>query len=318
MKPPIFISSFADDLIAYIDFKARTGKTGHSRIYYLRHFDTWATRHSITKLDRGAVEGWVADELTHCSTHRSWMSYIRDFGRWMRIHRDPSAHVLGDEWKAGIVHSTPYLMSSTDIEAFFTATRTVPAHSPWAWQATAFFLLMHSAGLRTREVRALTPANVDFNDRHIMIATSKSGRERKLPLTDAVMGILDSCHRRSRSQFPNRQRFFVSSTGAGLSASSIGVMFNRIWDHAGLARPAGGPRPRSYDFRHHFAYANIERWMREGTDVNTMLPYLSAYMGHAGIDSTLYYVHTSPDFMDSYAELAGKTANTVIPEPDAR
>lgn len=181
MKPPIFISSFADDLIAYIDFKARTGKTGHSRIYYLRHFDTWATRHSITKLDRGAVEGWVADELTHCSTHRSWMSYIRDFGRWMRIHRDPSAHVLGDEWKAGIVHSTPYLMSSTDIEAFFTATRTVPAHSPWAWQATAFFLLMHSAGLRTREVRALTPANVDFNDRHIMIATSKSGRGTQTP-----------------------------------------------------------------------------------------------------------------------------------------
>ena len=26
-----------------------------------------------------------------------------------------------------------------------------------------------------------------------------------------------------------------------------------------------------------------------------MLPYLAAYMGHAGIDSTLYYVHASPD-----------------------
>ena len=95
-------------------------------------------------------------------------------------------------------------------------------------------------------------------------------------------------------------------------------MFNRIWDHASLARPATGPRPRAHDFRHHFAYANIERWMHEGTDVNIMLPYLSAYMGHAGIESTLYYVHTSPDFMDSYADLAAKTANTVIPETDVR
>ena len=41
-------------------------------------------------------------------------------------------------------------------------------------------------------------------------------------------------------------------------------------------------------------------------------------MGHAGIESTLYYVHTSPDFMDSYADLAAKTANTVIPETDVR
>ena len=58
--------------------------------------------------------------------------------------------------------------------------------------------------------------------------------------------------------------------------------------------------------------------MRNGTDVNTMLPYLSTYMGHSGIDSTLYYVHTSPDFMDSYTRAVRKSANTVIPENDAR
>ena len=52
-------------------------------------------------------------------------------------------------------------------------------------------------------------------------------------------------------------------------------MFNRIWDRAGLSRPTGGQQPRPYDFRHHFAYANVERWMRRGTDVTAMLPYLA-------------------------------------------
>ena len=75
-------------------------------------------------------------------------------------------------------------------------------------------------------------------------------------------------------------------------------MFGRIWDQAGLARPAGGRQPRPYDFRHHFAYAGIERWMTEGKDVAAMQPYLSRYMGHATFDSTYYYVHTSPDFLD--------------------
>ena len=43
--------------------------------------------------------------------------------------------------------------------------------------------------------------------------------------------------------------------------------------------------------------------MKQATDVAAMLPDLSRYMGHATFDSTYYYVHTSPDFIDSYAEI---------------
>lgn len=39
-----------------------------------------------------------------------------------------------------------------------------------------------------------------------------------------------------------------------------------------------------------------------------MLPYLARYMGHATFDSTYYYIHTSPDFMDAYSGLVTKKA----------
>lgn len=55
--------------------------------------------------------------------------------------------------------------------------------------------------------------------------------------------------------------------------------------------------------------------LRDGVDVMAMLPYLAAYMGHAGIDSTLYYVHASPDFMDGYADLVAD-AERVVPETE--
>lgn len=90
-------------------------------------------------------------------------------------------------------------------------------------------------------------------------------------------------------------------------------MFSRIWDQAGLPRPAHGIRPRPYDFRHHFAYANIEGWMAQGKDVTAMLPYLSRYMGHATFESTFYYVHTSPDFMHAYADITN-TGTSPLPE----
>ena len=74
----------------------------------------------------------------------------------------------------------------------------------------------------------------------------------------------------------------------------------RIWDQAGLARPQAGRQPVPCSFRHHFAYACIERWRTQGKDVNAMLPYLSRYMGRASFDGTYYYIHTSPDFLDAY------------------
>jgi hypothetical protein len=44
-----------------------------------------------------------------------------------------------------------------------------------------------------------------------------------------------------------------------------------------------------------------------------MLPYLSRYMGHATFDSTCYYIHTSPGFMDAYARITRKS-QSVLPE----
>ena len=87
------------------------------------------------------------------------------------------------------------------------------------------------------------------------------------------------------------KNIFVASTGNPVSPGMPGVVFRRVWTRAGLEWPQAGKRPRPYDFRHRFAFANIERWTRDGVDVMAMLPYLAAYMGHAGIDSTLYYVH---------------------------
>jgi hypothetical protein len=44
-----------------------------------------------------------------------------------------------------------------------------------------------------------------------------------------------------------------------------------------------------------------------------MLPYLARYMGHATVESTYYYIHTSPDFMDDYAHITD-TSQSLLPE----
>ena len=307
-----FTSAFATELDNYLAFKANMGCTGTSRIWYLQQFDAYCSAHDRTMFDKDTVEGWVSARLQRCGRYRSWMSYIRDVGRWMSANGTPEAYVLSDRWKAPFVAAHPYLLTGREIEVFFAAAAGLQTPSPWRWQAVAFFTLMHSCGLRTGETRALQTGQVDLDAGNIDIVWSKGHRSRRLPLTAPVIEILNACDRTSRAQFASRQAFFVSATGNQVAAAAVGKIFGRIWDQAALPRPVAGQQPRPYDFRHHFAYANIHRWMKQGNDVAAKLPYLSRYMGHATFDST-YYVHTSPDFIDSYAEIT-RRSQSLLPE----
>ena len=75
-----------------------------------------------------------------------------------------------------------------------------------------------------------------------------------------------------------------------------------------------GPRPRVYDFRHTFATECICRWMREGKDVDAMLPFLSAYMGHARFEDTAYYIHMIPDFYQRTGTIDTAAYESLLPE----
>ena len=114
--------------------------------------------------------------------------------------------------------------------------------------------------------------------------------------------------------YPGRIYFFPTTRSECYDGRSVGEIFRKIWKAAGLGQGCGN-RPRAYDFRHHFALSNLNRWIAGGVDVNSMLPYLSRYMGHASIESTDYYLHLVPEFFHTFTEKVSATEN-VLPEVD--
>ena len=127
-----FTSAFAAELDAYLAFKANMGFFGASRIWYLRQFDTYCSEHGRAVFDKKTVEGWVSVQLQRSGRYRSWMSYIRDFGRWMTANGTTDAYVLSDRWKAPIVAARPYLLTRCEIELFFGAAAQIQTTVPVA------------------------------------------------------------------------------------------------------------------------------------------------------------------------------------------
>src|SRR6478672_7174725 len=172
-----------------------TRPTGTCSSARWHHTGGWLTTPRCT----GCVEGWVIQQLTRSGRYRSWMSYIRDVGRWLQAHGQRDAYVLSDRWKAQRLTAHPYLLSRDEIEAFFAAAATLNTTSPWRWQAVAFFTLMHCCGLRSGEARLLRPEHMHFRDRTLDVVSAKGKRSRRLPLTVEVTGILAGCDRVTRA-----------------------------------------------------------------------------------------------------------------------
>lgn len=114
--------------------------------------------------------------------------------------------------------------------------------------------------------------------------------------------------------FPNRRYFFPRNSEKPYSVQALCYNFGIIWKKTFPGWE--GNLPRIYDFRHHFAWATINRWAREGIDVNAMIPYLMRYMGHNCIKHTLYYFRFVPDFYADYKALSSRLNGRIPEVPD--
>lgn len=77
--------------------------------------------------------------------------------------------------------------------------------------------------------------------------------------------------------------------------------------------PADEGRPiRTHDIRHSFAIATLEKMVEQGRDVYVTLPLLSAFMGHANICDTEYYLRFLPSAHRALVEQEAPISHAVF------
>ena len=106
-----------------------------------------------------------------------------------------------------------------------------------------------------------------------------------------------------RAAIAGGARLIVTTGGRPLSQDSAEGMFSEIrWTLLGRGETFSGRMPRLHDARHSFTVATILRWHEEGEDVNALIPYLSAYLGHKKLSDTYWYLTGVPELLAVAAE----------------
>jgi integrase len=161
--------------------------------------------------------------------------------------------------------------------------------------------------MRIGEALALDDDDFDPGHGMLIVRHAKLGKHRLLPLHPTTVTALQAYRQLRDRRFPRpaSPALLVSSAGTRLLYCNVGQTFARLARQASLPGRAGNCRPRPHDLRHSYAVATLLDWCRDGGDVASRMPLLSAYLGHTSPEHTYWYLSASPELL---AEAARRLA----------
>jgi len=199
----------------------------------------------------------------------------------------------------------PYLYSSEQIVQLLDAAKKMPAtHSLQPCTYHCLLGLLAVTGLRISEALNLRCADIDWSEGVLTIRGAKFGKSRLVPLHASSLKVLSDYAVRRNHQFGSRDSgyFFPSRRGARLDEGQVRRTFYTLSRQIGIRGVLASRGPRLHDFRHRFAVQTLLQWHRTGEDVRRRLPVLSAYLGHAHVTDTYWYISGTPELMGAAVE----------------
>lgn len=303
-----FCSILAPTIRRFVMLKRSLGLNYFEQANILLSLDRFLTKNGFRELSAEAFLEWCkAFTRLSASTRRFWMRTVRDLCLYRR-RTEPDCFVPDDSTFPGRHQPIrPYIFSVFEIQRLLNQCRRLKRHpySPLRPELLRLVIvLLFTTGLRHGELLRLTIEDYDPSEGTLFIRDSKFHKFRLLPLRKDVVREID-CYldNHRRRHFPLAPKApLVWSCRKGKRACSHQTIWRNVRLLLKMAkiRKPDGRLPRIHDFRHSFAVNALLRWYRAGVEVQSKLPFLSAYMGHVNIASTYYYLH----FVEPLASLA--------------
>jgi integrase len=265
----------------------------------LAQFLTWLEGHGKDTVTVADALAWAS---LPASGSPSWLAFrmgvVRGFAGYLhtldtRVEVPPRGLLPDSPHRA-----VPYLYSDADIAALIALARRLRTPLRAATIATVIGLLAVT-GMRIGEVIALDDTDLELTDRLLRVRHAKGGSQRLVPLHPTTIGALLEYRQGRDAIFTPAlsPALFVSTSGQRLQYVNVCATFITLVRRAGLPQRPPPCRPRIHDLRHSMAVRTLLDWYRDGADIASRLPLLSAYLGHIDPKGTYWYLDAAPELM---------------------
>jgi integrase len=304
-----FRSALAPYMTSFLQEKLACGYRYTSEIHMLHVFDRFLSQNACPPdtLPRDLVERWTARlPHQHPRTQRTRFSMISQVARFLRRH-GVQAYVPDSRLMPVLrLDFTPYVFTREQVGRLFEAVDRlpfVPVSPERHIVMPEIFRLLYGCGLRAGEALRLCLGEVDFAGGVLTVRQGKFRKDRLVPMTPAETERLRR-YAAALHLSAAHDPLFPAPHGRGYSIRSLYGTFRRVLRSAGIPHGGRGQGPRVHDLRHTFAVHCLERWYRQGDNLNARLPLLATYLGHQGLSGTQRYLRLTPTvFPDITARL---------------
>jgi len=301
----ITVKDLARDAKEFLRFKRSMGITYQRGEHVLDSF----LRFVVQRWGNGKIE--LDDVVRQWSARRAGCKAVtvaNEFGvvRQLCLYRrryDPSGYVP-EHALAPIKESIfqPYIFSHDEVRQVLALASRHHGHFIWAGMLRPLILVLYCTGLRLGEAARLHTTDVNLDRGTLMIRCSKCRSRLVVLRSDLVAELRSYVAQRQRLVRdlgrPDPEAFFLRRDASGLTVRSASEAIRRLLRQLGLKPATGRAGARPYEFRHAFAVHRLTAWANEGVDIHTMLPLLSAYLGHLNIIGTEVYLKATPHLLE--------------------
>lgn len=309
------------DLITlYVEYRRSLGEKFHTNAMVLSHFGKYVGEGAEmeTLTEEKVTEYLYSGHKTVTAIWFCRYGAMKGFLAWCLSRGHTDKWLLTDTVPKRPEHIIPYIYSNGELRLIFDNALTYQKKRSNIYPECVRTILMvtYFLGLRIHETMSLKIRDIDMEENYIHIRESKFYKTRIVTFNHPVRKMLVSFYEwRLRQGMPDTPDtcLWLDRRNEPMKKDTINGIFERIRAKAGIRREDGAIyQPRIHDLRHTFAVNRLRQWYEGGDDVQTLIPALSAYMGHKHLSHTSVYLtmtdkilKLTSDIFEDYAGMKG-------------
>lgn len=309
-------SVFATYIEGLVRQKKADGFIYDYEAYILKSFDRFCLDNGYDEpiITRDISMKWALQRETEGINYRNQrVSFVRQLSLYMNSMGINSyiPRVMPSE-----AVTVPHILDRDELTSLFSVIDTYLPNPQWhrlSMEYQILFRMYYCCGMRLAEGCGLKKEDVDLENGIISVRQSKGNKDRLVYMADDFTLLCRKYSQIMESMLPDTIWFFPGLTPQmHILKTSVDRKFKQLWRMTPYAGKCD-KEPAVHALRHAFVVDRLNQWMTEGVSLDVMMPYLSRYLGHAGIEETMYYYHQVSDAFRVVRQ-KDQVSGRVIPE----
>lgn len=285
----------------YLAVRRTAGFALSNTEYLLRSFAGFATAQKQTHIRTATVIRWASQARSAAQRHVRYQTVCL-LANYLCLedsrHESPPPNYFGYRK----VRRVPHIYSRDEIAGLLLAAARLPSFDSLRPKTYATLIsLLVATGLRVSEALHLLVSDITSDG--LLIRKTKFQKTRLVPLHDtAVKGLARYLAYRQKTR-NGGDHVFVSDDGHPLAYWKVHSVFRALMKSAGI-KPSGGRWPRIHELRHTFAVRALESSPTGRQRIGQHMLALATYLGHVNINTTYWYLESTPELLRDIAVVA--------------